>query len=159
MTFDDPSPQTRLSESDLIEVRKSVPDAISLGSDHRNRQILRRLKTAARRAGAIEVTIDGSDIICTFPSKEKADQSGRAFAEILDAAESDRVPPKVLEEALMISSKERSAWTKAGLIRTSGHEVFHSGRQAIRVPLYASAEVRRLRQDFSQVELWRASTL
>lgn len=142
----------------LVLVRTRISTDIDLGSEHRHRLIVRRLKSAVKRCGAIEINEQDGEVISLFPTQELAERATQTLSNVLSSYERDKVPPKVLEEALSITSKERVAWTKAGLLRTSGHELFHAGRQAIRVPLYAAAEVRYLRRNPSQVEAWRAET-
>lgn len=156
MTLTEPDiRQSEITTTPLF-VRTRVSTDIDLGSDHRHRQIIRRLKSAMKRCGAIDLKEHEGELVSLFPTPELATRAHQTLADILSTAKDDKVPPKVLEEALTITTKERVAWTKAGLLRTSGHEVFHAGRQAIRVPLYASVEVRRLRRDPAQIAAWRA---
>jgi hypothetical protein len=137
-------------------VRWRWPDGLTLGSTLRQRELQRQLKKIWRKHGATEIQFEAELVSARFETADHMRKAVAAADGFAMRAAHDKVPPKVVEEALGITGRERLAMTKAGIIRTSGRGSFRAGSQTIRVPYYAVEDVEELCRRPERIAAWRA---
>jgi hypothetical protein len=118
---------------------------LTLGSARRAEEARRCVVNLLKRRRA-KALIEGSTVHATIPSHAIAGL--RALVSELDAAldafREERLHPRVVEEILGITARERRDWTKDGRLPTSGSGAFQGGRQTIHFPLYPTAKIAAL---------------
>jgi hypothetical protein len=129
---------------------------ITLGSDRRAADARRCVASLFKRR-RLKGVIDRGAIRATIPPHEIA-VLRNLVSELdaaLDAFRKERLHPRVVEEILGITARERRDWTKDGRLPTSGSGAFQGGQQAIHFPLYPAAEIAALAEQREMVEAWR----
>jgi hypothetical protein len=131
-------------------------DALSLGSCRRAREARRRVAGLLRRH-RLKVLARGEAIRTTIPSQATVDLVDllSAIDKALDAFRQERLYPKVVEEILGITSRERRRWTKDGRLPKSGTGSFRRGRQSIHFALHPPQEIARLSKNPEIIAAWR----
>jgi hypothetical protein len=132
------------------------PAGLTLGSTLRQQELQRQLKIIWRKHGASEIQFEAELVSARFETAGHMTKAVAAADGFARRAAHDKVPPKVVEEALGITARERLAMTKAGIIRSSGRGSFRAGSQTIRVPYYALADVEELCRRPERIAAWRA---
>jgi hypothetical protein len=76
---------------------------------------------------------------------------------MLDAFRKERLIPKVVEEALGISSCERRRWTKDSRLPKSGTGHFKKGKTVFQFYLHSPKEIAQLAATPEIIAEWRAA--
>lgn len=74
---------------------------------------------------------------------------------VLDAFGQEQLYPRVVEEILGITSRERRRWTKDGRLHKSGAGSFYRGRQPIHFSLHPALQIAALSKSPEIIESWR----
>jgi hypothetical protein len=74
---------------------------------------------------------------------------------MLDSFGNDRLIPKIVEDVLGISAKERRRWTKDGRLPKSGTGQFKKGRQVFQFYLHPAEEIAKLAANPKIIADWR----
>lgn len=73
----------------------------------------------------------------------------------VDEFQRGRLHPRVVDEVLEISSRERRRWIKDGRLPISGSGLLRRGKQDIHFPLHPPDKIARLAQDRDIIAEWR----
>ena len=76
---------------------------------------------------------------------------------MLDAFRKERVIPKIVEEVLGISARERRRWIKDGRLATSGTGQFKKGKTIFQFYLHRVDDIARLVAHPEIIAKWRAA--
>lgn len=131
--------------------------ALTLGSPRREKEALWRVMSKMRRAKPFELAIVGTQVQATFDPAVRGRLFGvlAAIGAYLDAFQTERLHPRVVEEILGISSRERLRWTKDGRLPKSGAGTFRSGPQIMHFPLYRAQKIAALAKNGEIIRAWR----
>lgn len=135
-----------------------VPLDLALGSRLRAGELRNRLMRLLKRQGAdgIRVEIASCETrIAAVLAGDGADLTAR-IAELVAAFRTDPLYPRVVEEVLGISARERLRWTKDRRLGAIEGSEFRRGRRAFRVPRYPVDEIAALATSPAIVARWRA---
>ena len=141
------------SSDGASQVTFAAPDRFTLGSARRRRMVHARIARALRDANARNVKFDTDSV-----SARIAGETGSVtllIEEALAASTQERLYPRMVEEALNITARERLRWTKDRRLPQSGSGAFGRGRQSVSFTMYAFDDIARLRDDLSIIHAWR----
>lgn len=93
----------------------------------------------------------------TIPSPEAADLAGllSVIDSVLDEFREERLHPRVVEEILGITPRERRRWTKDGRLPKSGSGSFRRGQNTIHFSLHPARKIAALAGKPGMIETWR----
>jgi hypothetical protein len=140
-----------------ITVRVALPKALTLGSKTREFNLRRRIKTRSKLWKPLSRSDDDTSVLLRFSRED----IGRMRAVVTDLCDlladftKDLVTPKVVEEALGITARERIRWTKDGRLPKSGTGTFKKGRHNFMYYLHPSAKIALLVETPSILKSWR----
>jgi hypothetical protein len=131
------------------------PRELTLGSARRAREARRRVAGLLRRH-RLKVSAKEEGIRTTIPPQATIDLVDllSAIDEALDAFRQERLYPKVVEEILEITPRERRRWTKDGRLPKSGTGSFRRGQQSIHFALHPPQEIARLSNNPGIIVAW-----
>ncbi len=135
----------------------TVPQSVTLGSARRVELTRRRMIRVLRRARPIQLRIDASGVSATFGADDE-NLAKTILAELeatLTAMKTDRLHPRIVEESLGITGRERIRWTKDGRLQQSGTGAFGVGRRSVHFALYAFSPIAALTRTPQVIEDWR----
>ncbi|UEM15412.1 hypothetical protein J4G43_015050 [Bradyrhizobium barranii subsp. barranii] len=136
MTSSDSNPYSRylavLHSSNGVSLTFGPTAELTLGS--RRRAIEARWRVAGLLRRRRFKTSTQGEAICTTIAPQDIDELSDLLAvdAALDAFRQERLRPRVVEEILGITSRERRRWTKDGRLPQSGSGSFRRGRRSIR---------------------------
>ena len=109
------------------------------------------------RQRRFKTSTQGEAVCTTVPSRMTADLSGllSAIDTALDAFREERLYPRVLEEILGITARERRRWTKDGRLPKSGLGSFRRGQNTIYFALHPARKIAALAAKPETIEAWR----
>lgn len=124
------------------------PRELTLGSARRAREARRRVAGVLRRH-RLKVSAKGEAIRTTIPPQATGDLIDllSAIDATLDAFRQERLYPKVVEEILGITPRER--------LPKSGTGSFRRGQQSIHFALHSPQEIARLSNNLEIIAAWR----
>lgn len=129
---------------------------LTLGSRRRAKEARQSVVSLLKRHG-FKAMRDGEEIRAAVSLCALGNLPG-LLSEIdaaLDAFRKQRLHPRVVEEILGITSRERRRWTKDGRLPQSGTGSFGRGRQSIHFALHPAAKIAALARQPETIEAWR----
>jgi hypothetical protein len=133
-------------------IRYDPPWTMTLGSQARTKDLRTRLKLRFRHWDSSARFSDGRTYEANFgPTEFERAHIDRT----LDAFAVQRLTPKMVEEALHITSVERIRWIKDGRLPCSGTGSFTKGRQVFQFYLHPVKEITNLARDHAMIKRWR----
>lgn len=133
------------------------PLSMTLGSKAREKDLRYKLKTKLKRWQPLSKSDNGQAIsarfACTDIEKIKAAISD--LDRMLDAIARERLPPKIVEEILGITARERVRWSKDGRLPKSGTGSFRKGQHLLRFYLHPVEEIAKLAANPTIIAEWR----
>jgi hypothetical protein len=144
-------------ETIVISYELSWP--MTLGSQLRERDLRRRFKARLQRWFPQEIVDAGAVITASWATAD-IDRAKSAITHVdhmLDAFRKERLIPKIVEEVLGISARERRRWIKDGRLSKSGTGHFKKGKTVFQFYLHRPEEIAKLAADPQIVAGWRAA--
>lgn len=135
----------------------NIPWAMTLGLVSRNRELRRKLKAKLMRWHASAQTDARKEITALFVGQD-AETVMSAIDDIdrmLDDFAKQRLTPKMVEDILSITSRERVCWTKDGRLPKSGTGTFRKGQQVFQFYLHPIKAIADLATNPATIEGWR----
>lgn len=147
------------ADGESTTVRFEPSKDISLGSPSRAAELCKRVVSRFRRWAPASKGMEGKAAFATFsaPMRDRALQGAADVDRFIAGIADERLTPKVVEEALGITSRERARWTKDGKLPRSGTGRFRKGAQTLQFSYYRAADIRKLAATPAVIEQWRAS--
>lgn len=121
------------------ECRLAVPAEATFGSEKRLLALRKRLQGALRRYRPDNILVSHAEIIIRFETDTCIGPACDKAEKILHQFSVEPVHPRVLEDALAITNRERLSWTKAGLLQIYGYGFFFEWEPEGTVPLLRCA--------------------
>jgi hypothetical protein len=132
------------------------PDfALTLGLATRAREARRRVKACLRAFG---IHANGAGGVTACMAGIDTGHARRVVAEVdkvLDGFARGGLTPRMVEQVLGITARERLRWTKDGRLPQSGSGSFRRGPNVIHFPLHPAHKIASLAVDPSIVAAWR----
>src|SRR5262249_15381651 len=102
---------------------------------------------------------DGATVSARFSERDldRVEQIVDDLKRKLDVIAKERLTPRMVEEILGITSKERSRWTKDGRLPKSGTSSFKRGRQKIQLSTHPPDKIAALAIHPEVIEAWRTN--
>ncbi|WP_340672720.1 hypothetical protein [Bradyrhizobium ottawaense] len=129
---------------------------LTLGSRRRAIEARQRVAGLLRRR-RFKTSTQG-EAICTTIAPHAIDELSDLLAAVdaaLDAFRQERLHPRVVEEILGITSRERRRWTKDGRLPQSGSGSFRRGRQSIHFALHPATKIAALARQPETIDVCR----
>lgn len=130
---------------------------VTLGLTARAREARRRVKACLRTFG-IPARANGTGEVTAHVCGTDLANARRIIGEVnaaLDTFARDRLTPRMVEQVLGITARERIRWSKDGRLPKSGSGSFRRGPNVIHFPLHPAHKIARLAADPSIVAGWR----
>ncbi|MGH2343176.1 hypothetical protein ACRC7T_17035 [Segnochrobactraceae bacterium EtOH-i3] len=138
----------------------SVARDLALGSPRRESELRHRLTRVLKRlkAGEPALVIDpaGTRLTATTTDRAAADALLARLSATLALVLAEPLYPRVVEEALGITPRERLRWTKDGRLPATDGNAVRRGARAFRVPRYPVAAIAALAASPATIAGWRA---
>lgn len=130
---------------------------MTLGLVSRNRELRRKLKAKLTRWHASAQTDEGEEITALLVNQdvETVISAIDDIDRMLDDFAKQRLTPRMVEDALSITSGERIRWTKDGRLPKSGTGTFRKGRQVFQFYLHPVKAIANLAANPGIIEGWR----
>jgi hypothetical protein len=130
---------------------------MTLGSKSREKDLRRRFKARLQRWSPAKIT-DADNVIAGLWAIEdvaKAKSAIEYLDHMLKGFRKERLTPKIVEEALGISSIERRRWIKDGRLPTSGAGHFKKGKTVFQFSLHPPEDIAKIAARPEIVAAWR----
>lgn len=143
-------------DGNVTVIRFEPSCALTLGSQSRALQILRIVKMQLKHFKGSKIKQGPLSIEADFQSPvAEIDSIIEALVLRLEDFRRDKLPAKIVEEVLGISSRECRRWTKDGRLRQSAANFILRGRNKIKLSAYEFDEIARLVKSPHIIETWR----
>lgn len=142
---------------DDITISYKIAWPMTLGSKAREKDLRRRFKARLQRWSPEKIT-DADNVIAALWAMKDAAKARSAIEyldHMLDRFRKERLAPKIVEEALGISSVERRRWIKDGRLPTSGAGHFKKGKTVFQFSLHAPEDIAKIAARPEIVAAWR----
>ena len=147
----------RNGETILVSYKLSL--AMTLGSKIREKDLRRRIKARLQRWSTQKIKDTGEIVTACWKTAdtERVKSAISHVDQMLDAFRKERVIPKIVEEVLGISARERRRWIKDGRLATSGTGQFKKGKTVFQFYLHRVDDIARLVAHPEIIAEWRAA--
>lgn len=142
-------------ETVVISYELSWP--MTIGSKSREKELRRRFKARLKRWSPQKIT-DAGAIITAYWDTADIEQARSAIEHVdhmLGAFRKERLIPKIVEEILGISARERRRWIKDGRLSTSGTGHFKKGKTVFQFYLHRPEDIAKLGANPKIIAEWR----
>jgi hypothetical protein len=142
---------------DDITISYKIAWSMTLGSKSREKDLRRRCKARLQRWSHEKITDADNIIAAVWAIKDlaKARSAIEYLDHMLDGFRKERLTPKIVEEALGISSIERRRWIKDGRLPTSGAGHFKKGKTVFQFSLHAPEDIAKIAGRPQIIMAWR----
>lgn len=132
---------------------------LTLGSSRREKAIKRRVAKLLRNSRPFLLSVDDEQICATFGPDAEGELPAAlsAIDASIEAFKEERLYPKVVEEILQITSRERLRWTKDGRLPRSGAAAFGVGQRSIHFALHPVEQIAALSKSPEIIAAWRSA--
>lgn len=122
---------------------------LTLGSNRREKALRRRVAKLIRNSRPLLLSVDDEQICATFgpDAEDELPALLSALDASIEAFKQERLSPKVVEEILQITPRERLRWTKDGRLPRSGAAAFGVGQRSIHFALHPVAQIAALSEN------------
>jgi len=143
--------------AEVITISYKIAWPMTLGSKSREKDLRRRFKGRLQRWSPNKITDFDNVITALWAMKDaaKARSAIEYLDYMLDGFRKERLAPKIVEEALGISSAERRRWIKDGRLPTSGAGHFLKGKTVFQFSLHAPEDIARIAARPEIIAVWR----
>lgn len=132
---------------------------LTMGSTRLARDLCRRVGLMIRRSKFAKVRIAPTRVEATFEPIDEEEIG--VLVNRIDVSISqfrrERLHPRIVEDILGITSRERLRWIKDGRLPTSGSGSFRRGRQDIHFPLHPPDRIAAIARNPEVIAVWRAA--
>jgi hypothetical protein len=146
-------------DGETIFISYTLSQAMTLGSKMREKDLRRRIKARLQRWSPQKI-IHARQVITAYWQTANIESVKSAISyvdQMLDAFRKERVIPKIVEEVLGISTRERRQWIKDGRLATSGTGQFKKGKTVFQFYLHRADDIARLVEHPEIIAEWRAA--
>jgi hypothetical protein len=146
-----------VTDREMILISYELSWSITLGSQLREKDLRRRYKARLQRWSPQNI-IDAGAIITAYWGMADIERAKSAIAHLdhmLDAFRKERLIPKIVEEILGISARERRRWIKDGRLPKSGTGHFKKGKTVFQFYLHSPEEIAKLAANPKIIAEWR----
>jgi hypothetical protein len=130
---------------------------MTLGSKLREKDLRRRFKARLQRWSPQKIT-DAGAIITAYWNTADIERARSAIEHVdhmLDTFRKERLIPKIVEEILGISARERRRWIKDGRLPKSGTGHFKKGKTVFQFYLHRPEDIAELAAHPEIIDEWR----
>ncbi|WP_199084508.1 hypothetical protein [Bosea sp. ASV33] len=143
---------------DGYRLTSRIPRDATLGSRMRAKELRRIIGRMIRHAKPLSLVANEHEVSAVFDGSEPEANIKRLLSDLnrrVDEFRRERLHPRVVDELLEISSRERRRWIKDGRLPISGSASFRRGKQDIHFPLHPPDRIARLAQAPDIIAEWR----
>jgi hypothetical protein len=146
-------------DHEAITISYEAPWSITLGLLTRAERARHEMNSELQRMQPLERGDDGKTIVGRFVLKDikQVRRIGLRIDKKLDALARERLPFKMMEVILGITSSERTRWNKDGRLPRSGTGTFKKGRQIIQFAMHPIDKIAELARNPAVISAWRAA--
>lgn len=134
-----------------------ISESLTLGSVRREQQLRSHVLVCFRRLNGNRAFCDGRAVRAWLDRSRLAEMADllTRLDEHIDEYLLAPVYPRVVEEILKISARERIRWTKDGRLETSGRGSFSCGPRSVHFPRYPVRHIEMLAGQAETISAWR----
>jgi hypothetical protein len=146
-------------DTKTILISYKLSQAMTFGSKIREKDLRRRIKARLERWSPQKI-MDAGEVVSAYWQTADIERVKSAISHVdqmLDAFRKERVIPKIVEEVLGISARERRRWIKDGRLATSGTGQFKKGKTVFQFYLHRADDIARLVAHPEIIAEWRAT--
>ncbi|MDO8878871.1 MAG: hypothetical protein Q8M24_05130 [Pseudolabrys sp.] len=144
-------------DAETVSLHYEIPWSMTLGSKSHEKDLRRRFKARLQRWLPVNIHDAGNVISATWIAKdlENVRSAVQYLDHMLEGFRKERLIPKIVEEALGISSVERKRWIKDGRLSTSGAGHFLKGKTRFQFSMHAPDDIARIAANPEIISAWR----